>query len=212
MITSNKRDYNDQGNIVMNYIDIANLDIYDLLVVVLAYILGGVSTGYLLVRVTRNIDVRTTGSGGVGARNVGRIIGRRGFYLTLFGDVLKGAIVVWLVRWFEYQSVIVGAAVVAVIAGHIWPIWLKFRGGKGIATCLGAFAAFNYKVLLIGGIVFVTVYSISRKFLLSWILALLALPLLTFFLEYPMYAVASLFLSIAMVIYAHKENIKQALL
>lgn len=196
----------------MNYVDIANLDIYDLLIILLAYMVGGISTGYILVRFIRGVDVRSTGSGGLGARNVGRILGRRGFYLTLFGDILKGAAIVWLARWFEFQPLIIGTVVVAVIAGHIWPLWLQFRGGKGIATCLGAFAMFNYKVLLIGGSVFLIAYIISRKFLVSWVLAFLALPLFMFFLEYPMYMVVSLFLSTVMVIYAHKDNIKQALL
>lgn len=196
----------------MSYADIANLNIYDLLIVLLAYMVGGFSAGYLSVRFVRGLDVRSMGSGGLGARNVGRVLGRRGFYLTLFADVLKGAVIVWLARWFEYPSIIVGAVVVAVIAGHIWPIWLQLRGGKGIATCLGAFSVFNYKVLLIGGSVFVVAYIISRKFLLSWVLAFLALPLLMFFLESPIYIVVSLFVSSAMVIYAHKENIKQALL
>ncbi|MFC1589390.1 glycerol-3-phosphate acyltransferase [Pseudomonadota bacterium] len=196
----------------MSYADIANFNIYDLLIVLLAYMVGGFSTGYLLVRFIRGVDVRSTGSGGLGARNVGRVLGRRGFYLTLFADVLKGAVIVWLARWFEYPPIIVGAVVVAVVAGHIWPIWLQFRGGKGIATCLGAFAVFNYKVLLVGGSVFVVAYIISRQFLLSWVLAFLSLPLLMFFLEYPTYIVVSLFVSTAMVIYAHKENIKQALL
>ena len=196
----------------MNYADIANLNIYDLLMVLFAYIVGGFSTGYLLVRFIRGVDVRSTGSGGLGARNVGRVLGHRGFYLTLFADIFKGIVIVWLARWLEYTPVIVGAVVVAVIAGHIWPIWLQFRGGKGIATCLGAFAVFDYKMLLIGGSVFLVIYIISRKFLVSWVLAFLALPLLMLFLEYPMYIVVSLFVSTTMVIYAHKDNIKQALL
>jgi len=196
----------------MNYADIIDPDIYDLLIILSAYMVGGISTGYLLVRFIRGEDVRLTGSGGLGARNVGRVLGRRGFYLTLFTDILKGTVIVWLARWFEFQPVIVGAVVVAVIAGHIWPVWLQFRGGKGIATCLGAFAAFDYKMLLIGGSVFLVIYVISRKFLASWVLVFLTLPLLMFFLGYPMHIVVSLFISTTMVIYAHQENIKQALL
>ena len=80
-----------------------------------------------MVRFIRGVDVRSTGSGGLGARNVGGILGRRGFALTLFGDILKGAVIVWVARWFEFQPVSIGAVVVAVIAGHIWPIWLQFR-------------------------------------------------------------------------------------
>jgi glycerol-3-phosphate acyltransferase PlsY len=188
-----------------------NLDAYDLLMVLAAYLVGGISTGYLLVRFIHGVDVRSTGSGGLGARNTGRILGRRGFHLTFWGDTLKGAAVVGAARWLEFDPIIVGAAVVAVIAGHIWPVWLKFRGGKGIATCLGAFTIFSYKMLLIGGCIFVILYVINRKkFLLSWVLTLLSLPLVIFFLEFPMYIVVSVLLSTATVVLAHKDIMKEA--
>jgi glycerol-3-phosphate acyltransferase PlsY len=196
----------------MNYTEIINLNVSDLLMIFSAYLVGGISTGYILVRVMRGIDIRSTGSGSLGARNVGRVLGRLGFYLTLIGDILKGTIIVWIAYWLEFQPGIVGAVVVAVIVGHIWPVWLKFHGGKGIATSLGAFAAFDYKVLLMGGVVLLIIYILSRKFLASWIMTLVTMPLLTFFLGYPMHVVVPLFVSSAVVLYAHKENIKQALL
>lgn len=196
----------------MNYEEIINLNVSDLLMILSAYLVGGISTGYILVRIMRGIDIRSTGSGSLGARNVGRLLGRRGFYLTLIGDILKGTIIVWIAYWLEFQPGIVGAVVVAVIMGHIWPVWLKFHGGKGIATSLGAFAALDYKVLLMGGLVLLIIYILSRKFLASWIMILVTMPLLTFFLDYPMHVVVPLFVSSAMVLYAHKENIKQALL
>ena len=114
-------------------------------------------------------------------------------------------------RWLEFDPIIVGAVVVAVIAGHIWPIWLKFRGGKGIATCLGAFTLFSYKMLLVGGCIFLILYVINRKkFLLSWVLTLLSLPLVIYLLEFPMYIVVSVLLSTATVVLAHKDIMKEA--
>lgn len=189
----------------------ASLDAYDVLMVLSAYLVGSISTGYLLVRFIHGVDVRATGSGGLGARNAGRILGRSGFHLTFWGDTLKGAAMVGAARWLEFDPIIVGAAVVAVIAGHIWPIWLKFRGGKGIATCLGAFTLFSYKMLLVGGCIFLILYVINRKkFLLSWVLTLLSLPLVIYLLEFPMYIVVSVLLSTATVVLAHKDIMKEA--
>ncbi len=104
----------------------------------------------------------------------------------------------------------VGAVVVAVIVGHIWPVWLQFHGGKGIATSLGAFVALDYKILLMGGVVLLATYLLTRRFLPSWIATLVAMPLIAFSLGYPMYVVVPLFVSAAIVLYAHKKNIKQA--
>ena len=196
----------------MNYAETINLNISDILMILSAYLMGGISTGYLLVHFIRGVDVRATGSGSFGARNVGRLLGRRGFYLTLAGDIFKGAIIVWGARWLGFQPNITGVVVVAVIVGHIWPVWLQFQGGKGIATTLGAFLAFDYKILLMGGVVLLITYSISRKFLASWVVTIVAIPILTLFLDYPMNMVTPLFISAIVVLYAHKDNIKQALL
>ncbi len=181
-----------------------------LLLVVAAYLIGGISTGYILVFFTHRIDVRSTGSGSSGARNAGRVLGRWGFYLTLLGDILKGMVVVYTAGLLDCAPLIIGAAVVAVIAGHIWPVWLKFRGGKGIATSLGAFAALDYTILVLGGSIMLLVYLLSRSFLVSWGTAFFLLPLLTCVLGYPMHISASLALAVVIVLYAHKKNINAA--
>jgi len=182
-----------------------------LLMVLAAYLIGSISTGYLLVLFRQGIDIRTTGSGSSGARNVGRVLGRQGFYLTLVGDVLKGVLVVITASQFDFPPVIIGASLVAVIAGHIWPLWLQFRGGKGIATSLGAFAAFDYTILLLGSGIFTLVYLLSRHFLLSWTIAFVLLPVLTVLLGYPGSISGSLSLAIIPVLFAHRANITSAL-
>lgn len=194
----------------MNYAGIFDLTVADGLMILAAYLAGGISPGYLLVRLLRGIDLRTTGSGSLGARNTGRVLGRKGFYATLVIDILKGALLVWLARWLGFPPGVVGAVVVAVIVGHIWPVWLQFHGGKGIATSLGAFVALDYKILLMGGVVLLATYLLTRRFLPSWIATLVAMPLIAFSLGYPMYVVVPLFVSAAIVLYAHKENIRQA--
>jgi glycerol-3-phosphate acyltransferase PlsY len=193
----------------MPYTDIINLTLSDGMMILLAYLVGGISPGYLLVRLLLNTDLRTIGSGSLGATNAGRALGKKGFYFTLVTDILKGALMVWLAKWLESPPVVVSAVVVAVIAGHIWPLWLHFHGGKGIATSLGAFVALDYKILLIGGVVLLITYMITRRFLPSWVVTLVAMPLLAYTLDYSMTVVAPLMLAAAIIIYAHKENIKQ---
>ena len=183
----------------------------DLLIVLAAYLVGGISIGYLLVRFRRGIDIRSIGSGSSGARNVGRVLGRWGFYLTLIGDVLKGLVVVFAAALLDCAPVIIGVTVVAVITGHIWPVWLKFRGGKGIATSLGAFLALDYTLLLLGGGIVLLVYLLSHNFLLSWSTAFILLPVLTLLFGYPAYISASLTVTAIVVLYAHRANISSGL-
>ena len=189
----------------MPYTEVVNFTLSDGLMILLAYLVGGISPGYLLVRILLNTDLRTIGSGSLGATNVGRVLGKKGFYFTLVTDMLKGALIVWLARWLEFPPVVMSAVVVAVIAGHIWPLWLNFHGGKGIATSLGAFAALDYRILLIGGVVLLITYMLTRRFLPSWVVTLIVMPLLAYTLDYSMTIVASLTLAATIIIYAHKE-------
>ncbi len=182
-----------------------------LLMVLAAYLIGSISTGYLLVLFRQGIDIRTTGSGSSGARNVGRVLGRQGFYLTLLGDVLKGMLVIIVATQLDFLPAIIGASLVAVIVGHIWPLWLRFRGGKGIATSLGAFFALDYTIVLLGGGILALVYLFSRHFLLSWTTAFILLPLFTLLFGYPDHISVSLGLAVVLVLFAHQANIKSAL-
>ncbi len=119
------------------------------------------------------------------------------------------ALVVLLARSLEFQLDIVCAVVVAVIAGHIWPLWLHFHGGKGIATSFGAFVALDYKIALMGCVVLLVTYLVTRNFLPSWIATLIAMPLIAYFLGNPMSVVISLLVSAVIILIAHKSNIMQ---
>lgn len=193
----------------MQFTEFINITLADSVMIMLAYLVGGLSPGYLLVRMIRGVDLRTIGSGSLGARNAGRVLGRKGFYFTLLLDIFKGILIVLLARLLEFPPGIVGVVVVAVIVGHIWPLWLNFHGGKGIATSLGAFLILDYKILLIGGMVLLITYLLTRKFLVSWIATLVAMPLVAYSLDYPMYVVVPLLVSAAIILFAHKENIRQ---
>src|SRR5882672_2223099 len=128
-----------------------------------AYILGCFTTGYYYVRLRTEQDIRELGSGSVGARNVGRILGWKGFFVTLLGDFAKGALAVWAAQHFTPDSRLVALALMAVVAGHVWPVQLRFHGGKGIATSLGALLVYDYHLALAFIILFVCAYAVLRK-------------------------------------------------
>lgn len=104
----------------------------------LAYALGCLNTGYYLVRVRTGADLRSQGSGTAGATNTGRVLGHAGFVIAMVGDVLKGGAAVGAAFWLAPDTVAAPLAAVAVVAGHIYPAQLAFRGGKGLATSFGA--------------------------------------------------------------------------
>jgi glycerol-3-phosphate acyltransferase PlsY len=151
------------------------------LVVALAYLLGSIPFGYLIVRASGRGDVRETGSGGTGATNVTRRAGRGAGVLTLALDALKGAAAVLVARLVLTEGFRVdwwvAAAAVAVVAGHVFPVWLGFRGGKGVATGLGVFAVLAPLALLCALPVFVLVVWATRYVSLGSIIAAALVPL-----------------------------------
>ena len=183
----------------------------DIVCVLLAYLLGGICVGYYLVRFKAGIDIRECGSGGVGARNVGRILGKPGFACTLLGDSLKGVLALLLARIFNVSAWAAGLVVVAVIAGHVWPLVLQFRGGRGIATAVGAYLAYDpYIALLLLGITLVLMVF-RRGFILSGLAAFLLLPLVVGALDFPVHVILSLAGASAIILYAHRERIRNTL-
>lgn len=152
-------------------------------VTIVAYLIGSIPFGYLIVRLRGGGDVRETGSGGTGATNVSRRAGKLAGLLTLVLDAAKGAFAVLVagvamsqqratinVRW------VVAAAAVAVIVGHIFPVWLRFRGGKGVATAAGAFFMVAPFALLCAGLVFVFVVALTRYVSLASLAAAVLIP------------------------------------
>jgi len=144
----------------------------------LSYILGCVSTGYYLVRFLKGKDIRETGSGNIGARNVGRELGHTGFIFTLLIDAAKGALAVWIAKEFSPDTRLQIVAMLAVVIGHNWPAQLRFRGGKGISTSIGALLVFDYQLL---GFLLATaavLWIFLRKKTLSGLLAVALMPLI----------------------------------
>ena len=152
-----------------------------LLTLAIAYLLGSIPFGYLLVRIFRKEDIRATGSGNIGATNVARS-GAKGLgILTLVLDLLKGLAAVMIAKYFApgtpgFPSDLAVAAGIAAILGHIFPIWLRFKGGKGVATALGVFIALVPMAALCAVGVFIVVFAITRYVSLASILAAVVLP------------------------------------
>ncbi|MDT5121434.1 MAG: acyl phosphate:glycerol-3-phosphate acyltransferase [Acidobacteriota bacterium] len=157
------------------------------LVLVAAYLLGSIPFGYLIVRFVEGADVRDSGSGGTGATNVSRHAGKRAGVITLLLDATKGALAVVLARSlatddFGINWWVAAAAFIAVF-GHCFPVWLNFRGGKGVATGIGVFLSLSPLAVACAALIFILVVAATRYVSLSSILATATFPLFVWLLS-----------------------------
>jgi acyl phosphate:glycerol-3-phosphate acyltransferase len=173
------------------------------------YCLGCFTAGYYWVRWRSGLDIRQHGSGAVGARNVGRLLGPTGFVVVLLLDFTKGALAVWLAMKSGADNEMTVAAMIAVVAGHTWPAQLRFQGGKGIATSLGAILAFDPLSALLLVIVFLFLFATLRNFTIAGLLAFALSPLAGFSAAFGVVEVAALSSLAVIVLVAHRKNIRQ---
>jgi acyl phosphate:glycerol-3-phosphate acyltransferase len=182
-----------------------------LVAAVTSYLLGSIPFGYLLVRIFRRQDIRQTGSGNIGATNVSRTSPVLGI-LTLLLDALKGLAAVTLTRTlFPGQSALLGLAAFIAIIGHMFPVWLKFRGGKGVATGLGAFAVIVPKTILAMIGLFLALFLAFRYVSLASILTVALFPLLAWVLH-PHNSpemLAAIGASSVLIVVKHHENLRR---
>jgi glycerol-3-phosphate acyltransferase PlsY len=221
-----------------------------LFVIVVAYLLGSIPFGYLIVRASQGADVRETGSGGTGATNVSRRAGKAAGIVTLVLDALKGAAAVGIAKLvlglpifgglrhtgpslptlgannFGEHVLIeqggsaegvywwVAAAAIAVILGHIFPVWLRFHGGKGVATGVGVFLMLAPIAVALAALVFVVVVTLTRYVSLGSILAAIAIPLFVLLqdafirpIESAAPIISAAIAGAALIVFAHRENI-----
>lgn len=189
-----------------------------IVILAVAYLLGSIPFGYVLVWMFKHEDVRKTGSGNIGATNVARSGGKGLGLLTLLLDTLKGAVAVLLTLHFAPRihgapSDLAVAAGVAAVVGHIFTVWLGFKGGKGIATALGVFLALVPMVALSSLGVFLVVFALTRYVSLASIFAALSVPLFTWLLvpaHTPVLLVGVSFISLLSIV-KHHANIRRLL-
>jgi glycerol-3-phosphate acyltransferase PlsY len=182
-----------------------------ILIAVAAYLLGSIPFGYLLVRIFRGEDVRRSGSGNIGATNVSRRSPALGI-ATLLLDALKGSAAVWTTYAIAHTYPVMALAALCAVLGHIFPVWLKFRGGKGFATGLGSFLIIAPKAVLIAIGIFVGVVILFRYVSLGSIIAVAAFPLLVYQMHAyggPPDTLALISATSLLIIAKHYENVRR---
>lgn len=173
-----------------------------------AYLLGSVPTGLLLGKLY-GIDVRNEGSGNIGATNLYRTVGRKVGIMTLVGDCLKGLLPVLLVWQLGYAEPMQAWVGLAAFCGHVFSVFLLFKGGKGVATALGVFLALAPLAVLGALAVFILLVAIWRYISLGSIVAAAAMPLIIFFRPHSAQLLIATILIAAVVIIKHHSNIKR---
>lgn len=179
------------------------------LVVVVAYLVGAVPVGFLVARAFGLGDIRRHGSGTIGATNVLRAAGWVAGALTLIGDMAKGALAVWLGGLVSVDAA--PAAAVAAVVGNCWPVFLRFRGGKGVATGFGALLALVPLAVAPAAIVWIAITAGFRYVSLGSVLAALCVPLGAAMLAYPRPSVLASVVVAAIILLRHRENIGRLL-
>jgi acyl phosphate:glycerol-3-phosphate acyltransferase len=181
----------------------------------IAYLIGSIPFGLLLAKLLAGRDIRKSGSGNIGATNVARVVGPAAGVLTLVLDAAKGAFAVWLAgRFSDYRATPMMLAGVTALLGHCYPVWLKFKGGKGVAPALGIFLALAPLAAVCDLMVFIIVVMMWRYVSLGSVSAAAAMPLLVYFLWAPGHApplvvtFGTLFAA-ALVIFKHDANLQR---
>ena len=185
-----------------------------IIIVIVAYLIGSIPFGYLIVRKKVGTDIRETGSGGTGATNVSRRAGKVAGVLTLLLDATKGSIAVLIANAFASEDWTMAAAAIAALIGHIFPVWLGFRGGKGVATGVGIFSVLAPIALLCAGVMFVAIVVTTRYVSLGSIIAAVLIPLFVWLQSMFVVPVADLrpllttaVVGAALIVFAHRGNI-----
>ena len=180
-----------------------------LLLLALGYLLGSMPNGYLAGRWLKGIDLRQCGSGSTGATNVLRNVGKAPALVVFLLDVGKGALAVLLAKSFGLNDWVQVLAGLAALAGHIWPVWLGWKGGKAVATGLGIFLGLAWPVGLACFGLFMAVISISRIVSLSSVVAAIGLPVLMVLAGASGASISVSVVASVMVLWRHRSNIER---
>ena len=183
----------------------------NLLILFLGYLFGSFPSGYLAGRIVKGIDIRSLGSGSTGATNVLRHIGKRAAITVFLIDVSKGFLSILLAKYFLLNDSWQVAIGLSTLMGHIWPIWLNWKGGKAVATGLGIFLGLSWQVGLATLGIFLLIITVFRIVSLASISAAIALPLIMFIsFESSSFSLPFLVVSLlamTLIVWRHRENI-----
>ncbi len=177
-------------------------------VLIIIYLIAAIPTGVILSRLMGSEDVRLKGSGNIGATNVYRVAGKLAGILTLAGDIMKGFLPLLACKtWLAPTPTQLGVASAVAIIGHCYPVYLKFKGGKGVATAVGIFLVLSPQAVLVALAVFVLTVVTTRYISLGSVLAAMSAPLLILMLNHPQpIFLATLFIAM-LVVWRHRTNI-----
>jgi len=186
--------------------------INQLLIILFAYLVGSVSSGIIVSQIFNLPDPRTIGSKNPGATNVMRSGNKKAAIFTLLGDLLKAILVLTLAEYLGFNDLIIVCVALAVLIGHIYPIFYKFQGGKGVATAIGILIALNFKLALIVASIWLLVFGIWRYSSLAAIVAAISAPIIAIFIlrDQSLYCIAFTFITIIILI-KHQANIRKLL-
>jgi acyl phosphate:glycerol-3-phosphate acyltransferase len=182
------------------------------LYLIVSYLVGGLMTGFLVAKLFKGHDLRVMGSGNIGARNAGRVLGPSGFVLTLAGDIIKAAAVVWAGIELGFPEHIQLLGFLAVIMGHLYPVFLRFHGGKGVASFIGGLIVFNWLSAVLVGVAFLLFYSIKRSLTVAGLFAFALSPFFYWLLEKQWIETLILIPISLMVVYVQKDDIKERIM
>ena len=177
-----------------------------LLIIIVSYLFGSIPFGLLLTKIFLKKDIREIGSGNIGATNVLRAGNKVLGYSTLVIDILKAVLPILYVKFFMNDYLYISA--LSIFIGHVFPIWLKFKGGKGVASYLGILCCLDIFTALIFGVVWISIFILFKFSSLSSLLASLTIPIFHFFYnsnsDYYFY-----FMMFILIFFTHRENIKR---
>lgn len=179
-----------------------------IIIIAIAYLIGSLSAALIVSKAMNFADPRESGSGNAGATNMLRLAGKKVAAMVLLGDMAKGLVAVLLADIVGLSGFSVGLVMIAVVLGHIFPVFFKFKGGKGVATALGAFISANFLVGIICIVIWVLVALAIRYASLASIIAVVSAPVLNLFFGSAGLFIPGIIIAL-IVIYKHLENIKR---
>lgn len=181
-----------------------------------SYFIGSLPTGYLVARIFRGVDIRTVGSGSIGATNVRRLMGQGWAVFVTLVDMLKGALALLLtVESASSDPWLLSLSALAAVLGHNYPVWLKFRGGKGVATTYGTMFFIwpynSFAIVLMSGALWYAVMTSTRYVSLASMVSLLALPAFFWMLDAPLPFILLALLLALLAMFRHRSNVSRLL-